>query len=216
MNTQTMKWIPGVGLGLVLAACGGTTSEPSAPGGGPGTDTAAGYLYVGACTPSVCSGLPVPEIGCATGEPEYVCSARPSGDCAVDVRCPADASDPDGAVSFAPCEDVECGPKPGTPAEACPAGYEWGGSTCGKLNDRACAWANGCYVKGEPIEVDQSKIGKACGIDVSCEAPAGCVTLPPETNVQGAHCIVDPCAAISCPSNRCVVLESYPGQVRCD
>lgn len=209
-----VRHVGALAFGFALVACNGSSSAGDLGGDTPNTDTAAGYLYLGACTPSVCNDLPVAEIGCASGQPEYVCSARSNGQCAIDVRCPS--SSPDDTVSFAPCEDSQCGPKPGNPAEACPSGYEWTGSQCGSLNGAACAWANGCYPPKEPLTVDQSKIGKACGLDVSCDAPESCVTLPRESGVEGAHCIADPCAAISCPTDRCMILESYPGQVRCE
>lgn len=211
-NTTLVGFFTAISLGA-LVACGSTTPAPGTPGD---TDTAAGYLYVGACTPSVCDGLPVQEIGCPSGQPEYVCSARPNGQCGIDVKCPANASNPDQSVSFGFCEETQCGPKPGSPADACPTGYAWTSSQCGSLNGGACAWANGCYPPKDPLTVDQSKIGKACGLDIgNCEAPEGCVTLPPESGVTGAHCIADPCAAISCPTDKCIILESYPGQVQC-
>ena len=212
MKLRTMSWISGACLGLCLVACNGSTdSDP--PAGGGSNDIASGYLYLGACTPDACAALPVPEIGCAEGQPEYVCSARTGNECSITVTCPG-ASDADRSVSFGHCEDAECGPKPGTPAEACPAGYEWGGSTCGSLDGAACAWANGCYEKKEPITVDPNAVGKACGVDVQCDAPQSCAVMPPETGIEGAHCYADPCAALQCPGE-CIIQESYPGQVRC-
>lgn len=147
----------------LLAAC---ASEPKAPVTPPPA-SATGYLYVGACQPSDCDGLPVPEIGCPDGQPRYVCSSNAAESaCRVSVIC----NEPDnGSVSFSPCEESACGPKPATPGDACPAGHEWGAPQCGNLNDSGCSWAQHCQASPSDEACDDDACGPKPEIAVVCD-----------------------------------------------
>lgn len=203
------SWLHVGCLALTTVACGGTTDD-AAP-----KDAVADLLYVGACTPADCDGQPVSEIGCAEGQPQYVCSAKGGNACSVDVECPA--ADPDGTVSFAPCEDAQCGPTPTAPEAECPEGYAWRSAQCGSLNGGACAWANSCTKVPTPgTTVDPSKVGAACGVDVQCtKAGEQCVVLPEDSGIEGAHCVANPCELLGCSADKCLQRESYPAQVSC-
>lgn len=196
------------GIGsMALLGCDGHSSVSSRETGG----ERIGLRYEGVCTKDVCRDLPVPTLGCQTGAPKYVCTAHDEAHCAVEARCPG-PDEPNPAQSMFPCEETECGPKPTTAAEACPVDFVWGGSTCGKLNGNACAWVHGCMPQNE--DLDWSEIGSVCDqAQPACPEGQGCLTLP---GLQGAHCIGDPCAALSCPVERCVVLESSPPQYLCE
>ena len=205
------------GLGLfglfLLGGIGGTAlvaCHEAAPAAGT-SDERAGLRYEGACTRDVCKELPVPDLGCEWGAPIHVCIARNGDECAVEARCPG-ADDPNSAQSMSPCDDAECGPKPTTATEACPGDLVWGGSTCGKLNGNACAWVHGCTPPNENL--DWNEIGPDCDqAQPACPERQECLTL---AGLQGAHCIGEPCAALSCPAERCVVLESSPPQYVCE
>lgn len=196
--------------GVVLAACGGSSTDSSQ----------AEYVYDGACTKEACADLQRPDTDCTETAPLFKCSAAADGQCAFSYTCPS-KDDPGAAVSFSPCDDAACGPKPTTGAEAgCAEGTEYTGATCGRLNNaKSCKWEPGCAKLGKPIPVDPSKVGAACGIegDVVQQCPQGeeCLVLPLETGVRGAHCFTDACSLLGCPGNECITLDSFPGQISC-
>lgn len=209
MMMNRTSWLHVGCLALAAVGCGTTAGEPSS------SDAVADLLYVGACSPADCDGQAVMEIGCADGQPSYVCSAQNGGTCSVDVECPA--ADPDGTVGFAPCEDARCGATPAAPEAECPEGYAWSAVQCGSPNGGACAWANHCAKIPAPVSaVDQSKLGPACDVDVQCTNPGEqCLTFPAGSGVDGARCAANPCELIGCAAGKCQVLETYPGQLRC-
>ena len=176
--------------------------------------------YAGSCTKADCADLERPDTNCTDTAPLFTCGEAANGTCGLTFRCP-DSNEPGAAVSISPCDDAECGAKPTNAAEAgCATGREYTGSMCGKLNgSKTCTWQNGCAKLGEPIDIDESKVGAECGIEddggiVQCPSGQECVTLPLETGVRGAHCIADPCALLGC-EDECITATSYPGQVSC-
>lgn len=54
----------------------------------------------------------------------------------------------------------------------------------------------------------------ACSVRVPCNAGQSCVTLPGKS---GAYCVPagKECLAAGCATDKCVIMESYPAQVRC-
>ena len=65
---------------------------------------------------------------------------------------------------------------------------------------------------GQPT-IDQSKLGPACeGEAFTCPTGQSCSSFPG----GGLRCAAKPCAAVTCPSGQqCVILESFPSQIRC-
>lgn len=200
-----------LGLGaLVFAACGSQD----------GIDQSKSEIvYEGSCQKADCADLERPETDCTDTAPRFTCSDQ-HGACALSYVCPS-PDDPGAAVSFSPCADAECGPKPTNEAEAgCASGQTFTDASCGKLNGSStCQWAPGCVTLGEPILVDPAAVGPACGLETNTTCPPDqphCVVLPLETGIDGAHCLADPCALIGCPTDSCIILSSYPGKVGCE
>jgi hypothetical protein len=137
-----------------LLACGGGTEPKAANNNNPPATGVAALEYRGTCTPAVCDKLPVPEIGCATGDPTKVCSPAKDGACRISISCSdADGTtgsggdaggvggDPDGVTSWEGCGAERCG---AVPEIGCPAGYDLS-RNCGKENGAAtCSWATTC------------------------------------------------------------------------
>jgi hypothetical protein len=121
------------GLFFLVACSSTTTSSPSPnPGGGTGDDVSkrTAVSFVAPCTAAVCG--EVPESSTAE-KPECTATAG---------TCGWTDPDPNGSVSYRPCEDAECGTKPD--ASVCPAGTAFKGAACGSENSGACIWRSAC------------------------------------------------------------------------
>ncbi len=111
-----------------------TNNEPTTPGddtGDLGTPREA-FGFISPCTAGACG-----EVPSSSKSPKPSCSPSAGGG-----SCGWSDPDPDGSVSFAPCEESKCGAKPdGT---ICPAGTVFAGAQCGNENDQGCAWHSAC------------------------------------------------------------------------
>ncbi|HTK04975.1 MAG TPA: hypothetical protein VL500_05290 [Candidatus Eisenbacteria bacterium] len=64
------------------------------------------------------------------------------------------------------------------------------------------------------LTVENRLPNQACGLTNPCQAGQTCAQLPDN---KGTYCVPagKECLAAGCPEGRCVVMESYPAQVRC-
>jgi hypothetical protein len=184
MNFRTL-FASTLTLASVFAAGCGSTSEPVREPSGDRIGTNPSELrYKSPCDANACKDLPIPEIGCASGEPVPVCAPARNGSCRWNITCPGasggggssgggsggpgsgTSTDPEGSVSFRICEASECrGPKPDA---ACPPDRKTGESVCGSENDAPCSWITSCY---------------ALPSTEKCPNPRGCGDAKPELAV---------------------------------
>lgn len=113
----------------VLAACGGS-EEAKSPGDGGGSVRQT-LSANGDCAFEACGSVP----SSMASAPKVECSAASSAACAWSDDAASTT------VSFRPCADSECPPKP---ALECPANTQQSTQYCGSENDAACAWTTVC------------------------------------------------------------------------
>lgn len=130
MNTTTKTL--GLVIGLLLAACSGTTNHAENAGDkSDKTETRREALsFVAPCNASACGEIP------------------PSSHSAKPVCTPASESctwsdlDPDTSVSYRQCAEAECGTKPDE--SVCPSGTTFKGAACGSEDEGPCVWRSSC------------------------------------------------------------------------
>jgi hypothetical protein len=64
------------------------------------------------------------------------------------------------------------------------------------------------------LNAEQHVVRDACSLTNPCQAGQNCVSLPDR---KGSYCVPTgkECLAAGCPNDKCVIMESYPAQVRC-
>jgi hypothetical protein len=124
-NSSVLGWLFGV---VLLSACGGT-EEAKSPGEGGSTRQT--LSASGECSFATCGSVPsslanAPKVECSASSPD---------------ACGWSEDSASATVSFRPCAESECPPKP---AVECPADTVQSSQYCGSENDAACAWTTVC------------------------------------------------------------------------
>lgn len=75
-------------------------------------------------------------------------------------------------------------------------------------------WTHGAGRHCYSIDVDDRPANQACGLRNPCQAGQTCAQLPDK---KGTFCVPSgkECLAAGCAEDKCVIMESYPVQVRC-
>lgn len=75
-------------------------------------------------------------------------------------------------------------------------------------------WTHGAGRHCFSVDVEDRLASQACGLRNPCQAGQTCAQLPDR---KGTFCVPagKECLAAGCAENKCVLLESYPVQVRC-
>jgi hypothetical protein len=103
--------------------------------------------------------------------------------------------------------DLPTPPKPVPPEPMRPIAKPFGGSAF----DTQHAAGRHCFT----LNAEERVVRPSCGLRNPCQAGQTCAVLPGKTTAacvpQGQECLAAGCAA-----NECVLMESYPVQVRCN